>query len=95
MPIEIEQVRHVARLARLAVTDEASAVFARELTGILDMVDEMSATDTTGVAPMANPFDAVQRLRSDAVTEPDRRETLQANAPATENGLYLVPRVID
>ena len=59
------------------------------------LVDDMAAVDTEGVEPMANPFDATQPLRADEITEPDRREALQNGAPATERGLYLVPRVID
>jgi aspartyl-tRNA(Asn)/glutamyl-tRNA(Gln) amidotransferase subunit C len=59
------------------------------------MVDQLQAVDTREVEPMANPLDAVQRLRTDAVTEENRREAFQAIAPAVENGLYLVPRVVE
>ena len=62
---------------------------------ILEMVDQLQAADTANVEPMANPLDAVQRLRADAVTEGNRREAFQAIAPAVENGLYLVPKVIE
>jgi aspartyl-tRNA(Asn)/glutamyl-tRNA(Gln) amidotransferase subunit C len=59
------------------------------------MVDQLQAADTRDVEPMANPLDAVQRLRADEVTEENRREAYQAIAPAVENGLYLVPRVVE
>ena len=95
MSIDVAQVRHVARLARLALDDETAEKLAGELGSILAMVDDMAAIDTEGVEPMANPFDATQPLRTDEITEPDRREVLQNGAPATERGLYLVPKVID
>ena len=59
------------------------------------MVDQLQAVDTRDVEPMANPLDAVQRLRPDIVTEENQREAFQAIAPAVENGLYLVPRVVE
>ncbi len=65
------------------------------MTAILDMVDQLQAADTADVEPMANPLDATQRLREDTVTEGNRREDFQAIAPAVEDGLYLVPRVIE
>ena len=65
------------------------------MTAILDMVDQLQAADTGDVQPMANPLDATQRLRADEVTESNRREDFQAIAPAVEDGLYLVPRVIE
>ena len=66
-----------------------------ELNGILALIDQMRAVDTTGVEPMSHPQQAMQRLREDEVTERDRREAFQAIAPATEDGLYLVPKVIE
>lgn len=95
MSIDVAQVRHVARLARLALDDETAEQLTGELGSILAMVDDMAAIDTKGVEPMANPFDATQPLRTDEITELDRREVLQNGAPATERGLYLVPKVID
>lgn len=95
MSIDVAQVRHVARLARLALDDETAEQLTGELGSILAMVDDMAAIDTEGVEPMANPFDATQPLRTDEITELDRREELQNGAPATERGLYLVPKVID
>ena len=66
-----------------------------ELNAILAMVDQMAAAQTAGVEPMAHPQEAAQRLRGDAVTEGDRREAFQGIAPATQDGLYLVPQVIE
>lgn len=95
MAIETAEIEHVAHLARLGMEPhEVSAVQTR-LTNILQLVDQLQAVDTTGIEPMAHPLDATQRLRADAVTESDQRAAFQAIAPATENGLYLVPKVID
>jgi aspartyl-tRNA(Asn)/glutamyl-tRNA(Gln) amidotransferase subunit C len=95
MALSPEEVRKIARLARLSVSDGEVAAYAGELTRILELVDRMERVDTAGVAPMAHPQHATQRLRPDAVTEPDRRERYQRIAPAVERGLYLVPRVVD
>jgi aspartyl-tRNA(Asn)/glutamyl-tRNA(Gln) amidotransferase subunit C len=89
------EVKNIAHLARLAIDEDLIPEYARNLSGILDLVEQMNAVDTTGVEPMAHPLDASQRLRPDVVTEPDQREAFQAVAPATEAGLYLVPRVIE
>jgi aspartyl-tRNA(Asn)/glutamyl-tRNA(Gln) amidotransferase subunit C len=89
------EVKNIAHLARLAIDEDLIPEYARNLSGILDFVEQMNAVDTTGVEPMAHPLDASQRLRPDVVTEPDQREAFQAVAPATEAGLYLVPRVIE
>lgn len=93
--IDPEQVRKIAHLARLATADAELDGYARELSSILDLVDQMNAVDTTGVAPMAHPQHATQRLRPDVVTEPDDRERYQRSAPAVERGLYIVPRVVE
>lgn len=95
MSIDITQVEHIAHLARLALRPEDASRYAAELSRILELVDQMNRRDTRGVTPMANPLDARQRLRADEITESDRRQQLQAVAPATEEGLYLVPRVIE
>jgi aspartyl-tRNA(Asn)/glutamyl-tRNA(Gln) amidotransferase subunit C len=68
---------------------------AGKISDILTMIDDMQAVDTSGIEPMANSLDATQRLREDTVTESNKRDELQAVAPATEDGLYLVPKVID
>ena len=95
MSLSTDEVRKIARLARLAVDEEEVTSYARELSSILDLVDRMNAVDTAGVTPMAHPQHATQRLRPDAVTEPDDRDRYQRNAPAVERGLYLVPRVVE
>lgn len=95
MSLTPEQVRQVAQLARLALQPEQVEPYARQLSSILGMVGRLSSADTAAVAPMAHPLDMVQRLRPDAITEGDRREAYQAIAPAVENGLYLVPKVIE
>ena len=90
-----EEVRRIARLARIEVADAEVEHLRGELNGILALVDAMQAVDTAGIEPMAHPQDMRQRLRADEVTEPDRRELHQSVAPATEDGLYLVPKVIE
>jgi aspartyl-tRNA(Asn)/glutamyl-tRNA(Gln) amidotransferase subunit C len=93
--LERKDVENIAHLARLAISEADIPEYARNLSSILALVEQMSAVDTAGVAPMAHPLDAVQRLREDAVTETDQREHFQAIAPAVEAGLYLVPKVIE
>lgn len=95
MTISREDIEKVAVLARIRVDDEQVSALEKDLGNILDLVDQLSAADTDSVEPMAHPLNAVQRLRPDEVTETDQREAFQAVAPATENGLYLVPRVIE
>ena len=90
MAIERQQVEQLAHLARIAL-DESS----RSLAHVLALIDQLQAVDTTGIEPMAHPLDAVQRLRADIVTEPDQRDVLQAIAPAVQDGLFLVPKVIE
>lgn len=95
MTISREDIEKVAVLARIRVDDEQVSALEKDLGNILDLVDQLGADETDSVAPMAHPLDAVQRLRADEVTETNQREAFQAIAPATENGLYLVPRVIE
>ncbi|MDT8282772.1 MAG: Asp-tRNA(Asn)/Glu-tRNA(Gln) amidotransferase subunit GatC [Gammaproteobacteria bacterium] len=95
MSIEVDEVKKIARLAALNVDDADIQSYATNLSNILQLVEQMNAVDTTGVTPMSHPFDAVQRLREDVVTEPDRREEFQAIAPKTQDGLYLVPKVLE
>ena len=95
MTLDKDDIRKLATLARIDVDDTIIDDVATKISDILDMVDQMQALDTSTVEPMANPLDAVQRLRADHVDEPDQRQAFQAIAPATEAGLYLVPKVID
>jgi aspartyl-tRNA(Asn)/glutamyl-tRNA(Gln) amidotransferase subunit C len=93
--ISREDIEKVAVLARIRVDNEQVSALEKDLGNILDLVDQLGAADTDSVEPMAHPLNAVQRLRADEVTETNQREAFQAIAPATENGLYLVPRVIE
>lgn len=95
MSLEQNDIAKLARLARIHIDDSSVEELRQRIGDILNMVDTMQAVDTSDIAPMANPHDAVQRLRPDAVTETDQRERFQAIAPQTEDGLYLVPKVID
>jgi aspartyl-tRNA(Asn)/glutamyl-tRNA(Gln) amidotransferase subunit C len=95
MSLSDDQIRRLARLARIAIRPEESAEVSRRLGRVLSLVDEMRAVDTAGIEPMAHALDLVQRLRPDEVTEADRRQDYQAAAPAVQDGLYLVPKVIE
>jgi aspartyl-tRNA(Asn)/glutamyl-tRNA(Gln) amidotransferase subunit C len=95
MSLDRSQVESVAQLARLKIDEAEMPDYLNSLNSILDLVDKMQAVNTDGIEPLANPLDATQRLRADVVTETNKRDELQANAPATENGLFLVPQVIE
>jgi aspartyl-tRNA(Asn)/glutamyl-tRNA(Gln) amidotransferase subunit C len=95
MALDRSDVEKVAHLARLAIDEGDIPEYTQNLSDILDMVAKMEAVDTEGVEPMAHPMEVTQRLRADTVTEVDRRETFQALAPAVEDGVYLVPRVVE
>ena len=95
MSLDKSDVEKIAHLARLAIDEQDVPVYAGNLSNILDLVEQMSAVDTDGVAPMAHPMDASQRLRKDEVTETNQRDHFQQIAPSVEDGLYLVPKVIE
>lgn len=95
MSLDSDAIKNIAHLARIAVSEEDLQAYAKDLSNILDMVDQMNAVDVSGVEPLSNALDQTQRLRADVVTELNQRDELQACAPQTENGLFLVPRVID
>lgn len=95
MAVDRSDIEKLGTLARIAVTKEAADDVAVRINDVLGLIDQLQAADTDGVEPMAHPTDAVQRLRADVVTEDNQREKFQAIAPATENGLYLVPKVIE
>jgi aspartyl-tRNA(Asn)/glutamyl-tRNA(Gln) amidotransferase subunit C len=95
MAIEQDEIEKIAELARIRIAGDQIAEVTGRITEILAMVDQLQAVDTASVEPMANPLDATQRLRADEVTEDNRRDEFQAIAPAVENGLYLVPKVIE
>ena len=90
-----EEILRIAQLARLEVPEAGVAALQQQLNGILGLVEQMRAVDTAGVEPMAHAIDLAQRLRPDAVTEPDRRSLYQEGAPQVEDGLFLVPKVIE
>lgn len=95
MSLDREQVRKIAHLARLHITEQEVGAYAETLSRILGLIEQMNAVDTTGVTPMAHPNEASLRLREDTVTETNQREKFQQIAPAVEAGLYLVPKVIE
>ena len=90
-----DDIRRLCRLARLEITPAEVPDVSAKLSSIVGMVDTLQAVDTAGVAPMAHPLDRPQRLRPDVVTEIDRHELYQRNAPLVERDLYLVPKVIE
>jgi aspartyl-tRNA(Asn)/glutamyl-tRNA(Gln) amidotransferase subunit C len=93
--LSLEQISRIAHLARLELSATETADMREKLNDILAMVDQMSAVDTAGVEPMSHPQEAMQRLREDQVTESNQRELFQSLAPRVEDGLYLVPKVIE
>jgi aspartyl-tRNA(Asn)/glutamyl-tRNA(Gln) amidotransferase subunit C len=95
MAIEQDEIEKIAELSRIRIGADQIGQVTQRIAEILDMVDQLQAVDTSAVEPMANPLDATQPLRADQVTESNRREEFQAIAPAVEQGLYLVPRVIE
>ena len=95
MSLNRADVEKIAHLARLAIDDQEAESFAKDLSNILDLVEQMGAVNTDGVTPMAHPLRMAQRLRPDEVTEADQRDRFQQIAPLTQDGLYLVPKVIE
>ena len=95
MSLDKKDVEKIAHLARLAIDQQAIHSYTKDLTNIFNLVEQLSAVDTSGITPMAHPLDAIQRLRVDKVTEANQRELFQEIAPKTEAGIYLVPQVIE
>lgn len=95
MSLSHDQIGHLARLSRLALTDAGIESARAKLDDIFGLIAQMQAVDTTGVEPMSHPHEAATRLRDDVVTESDHRQAFQRVAPQTEAGLYLVPKVIE
>ncbi len=95
MALDSTAVRRLAHLARIAVDEETARSLGTDLEHILAMVDQLGGVDVEGITPMAHPLALVQRLRDDAVTERPDRDLYQKNAPATHDGVYLVPKVIE
>ncbi len=95
MSLTLQEVKRVAWLARIEITDAEAAAAQGPLNDIFKLIEQMQSVDTEGVAPMAHAQDVVQRLREDRVTETDRHALYQSIAPQVEDGLYLVPKVIE
>jgi len=95
MALDQNDIDKIAHLARLQIDEKDKPEYVRNLSDILGFVEQMNGVDTAAVTPMAHPLDAVQRLRQDIVTEENQREKFQAIAPQAEQGLYLVPKVIE
>lgn len=99
MSLTSADIARIANLARLALKPEEEVQMLTQINSFFDMVEKIRAVDTTGVAPLAHPMATVQevtlRLRDDVASEPNNREANQRNAPATEGGLFLVPKVIE
>lgn len=95
MALERCDVEKIAHLARLGLDEGDLPRITDALNSILGLVDQMQAVDTRGIEPLAHPLEASQRLRADVVTERNQRDAYQAVAPATQDGLYLVPKVIE
>ncbi|MFZ9642102.1 MAG: Asp-tRNA(Asn)/Glu-tRNA(Gln) amidotransferase subunit GatC [Candidatus Methylopumilus sp.] len=95
MSLNSADIKRIAHLARIEVSDIEAEATLSKLTGILGLIEQMQAVDTTGIVPMSHSQDVTQRLRDDVVTETNQRELFQSIAPAVEDGLYLVPKVIE
>jgi aspartyl-tRNA(Asn)/glutamyl-tRNA(Gln) amidotransferase subunit C len=95
MALSIEDVKRVAHLARIEVTPDEAQDVLRKLTGIFGLIEDMRRVDTAGIAPMSHAADVSLALREDVVTETNQRDLFQSVAPATADGLYLVPKVIE
>ena len=95
MSIGPEDINKIAHLARLQIDEDKIEKITGDITNILSLVDQLQNANTDNIEPMAHPMDATQILRADEVTETNQREKLQANAPNAEDGLFLVPKVIE
>ena len=95
MSIDSKEIEKIAVLARLKFDQNQLESVTDQFTSVVKFIDQLHAADTETIEPMAHPMDAVQRLRADSVTETNQREKYQKVAPSTENGLYLVPKVIE
>jgi aspartyl-tRNA(Asn)/glutamyl-tRNA(Gln) amidotransferase subunit C len=104
MSLNINDIKRIAHLARIQINDDEATQTLTKLTGIMGLIEQMQAVDTTGIMPMSHSQDVVQRLREDVVTKTNQREVFQSIAPslgngenklATQDGLYLVPRVVE
>ena len=95
MSLSLAEVKRIAWLARIEITDSETEAVQGQLNGIFKLIEQMLSVDTEGVEPMAHGQDLVQRLRDDRITETDQHALYQSIAPQVEGGLYLVPKVIE
>jgi aspartyl-tRNA(Asn)/glutamyl-tRNA(Gln) amidotransferase subunit C len=95
MALNITDIKRIAHLARLEINEQEAAATLTKLSGILSLIEQMQAVDTAGITPMSHSQDVTQRLREDVVTQTNRRADFQAIAPQVQDGLYLVPKVIE
>jgi len=95
MALDLDDVKRVAHLARIAVDETEARAVLSQMNDVFGLIEQMQAVNTSGVEPMSHALDVTQRLRADAVTETDQRAAFQAIAPQVEDGLYLVPKVIE
>jgi aspartyl-tRNA(Asn)/glutamyl-tRNA(Gln) amidotransferase subunit C len=95
MSLSLDDVKRVANLARIEVSEDEAGTALAQLSGIFGLIQQMQAVNTSAIKPMSHAQDVTQRLRADAVTEIDQRELFQSIAPQVEAGLYLVPKVIE
>ena len=95
MSVSSDQVRHIAKLARIGMSDAEIEALVPELNNILGWVEQLGEVDTDGVEPLATVIDLKLRLRNDAVTEGDIRDAVLANAPEAQHGFFAVPKVIE
>ena len=95
MSVNTEQVRHIAKLARIRMSDAEIDALVPELNNILGWVEQLGEVDTDGVEPLTAVIDQKLRLREDVVNDGDRRDAVLANAPEAEHGFFAVPKVIE
>ncbi len=95
MALNLDDIKRIAHLARIQVSEQEAQATLSKLSGIIGLIEQMQAVDTTGIVPMSHSQDVTQRLRDDVVTSDNQRERFQSIAPATQDGLYLVPKVIE
>jgi len=95
MSVNNDQVRHIAKLARIAMSDDEIAALVPELNNILGWIEQLAEVDTDGVEPLAAVIPAKLAFRADVVTDGDRRDAVLANAPAAAHGFFAVPRVVE
>ena len=95
MPLSLEEVHRLAELARIGISEAEARAVQSQLNDIFELIGRMQRVNTDGIAPMSHSQGVTQRLREDVVSETNQRELFQSIAPAVENGLYLVPKVIE